>query len=464
MRRGFVGALLTATALTVAVGTNGGGAAAGPVVPAADGQKHCALPAPGGGYESATPEQVGLDPAAVDEAIAYATSHGRGSTQIFRNNCRVAAGALDPVTDQVPTNVFSSTKSVVSILTGIAEGQGRLRLDDPIGQYLPEGAGWGDAAHRAITIRQLLTQTSGLDEAIVSELATTGTDPDVCQEALAQPLVSEPGTDFQYSQRTPDLLACVVQSAVGTDLQDYAQRHLFDPIGIPRDSYVWLRDRSGQSYGYAHLYIPPTQFAKLGLLMQNGGVWEGQRVVPARYVRQVSEPTATNGCYGRLFWTNRGDTCTSANAPQENTVQHRMIPSAPQDLYAMVGALHQNNFMIPSLDMTVTWTGVLGDTTTNPGGFISADLAASDLYHTFFRILMQGVQDQDVPDPGPYTSPPSEYTHDPFNYADPEVLLRDLAANPDCTVLVCNGTVPTSGLAENGEAVTRALLSPLTGS
>jgi hypothetical protein len=119
----------------------------------------------------------------------------------------------------------------------------------------------------------------------------------------------------------------------------------------------------------------------------------------------------------------------------------------------MVGALQQNNFMIPSLNMTVTWTGVLGDTTPNLAGLISASGAASDLYYNFFRILMSGVEDQHVADPGPYVSPPEDFDVNPMNYLNPSVLLSDLVTNPACNVLFCDGTVPTSGLIQNGQAV-----------
>ena len=412
----------------------------------------CELPSAGEGFDQAKPSEVALDPAAVAEAIAYANTHMRLSVQIFRNNCRVAAGALDPVTDHVPYQVWSSTKSVVSILTGIAADKNRLRLDDPIDRYLPHGPGWGDRAHRAITIRQLLSQTSGLREAILAEAATTATDPNVAQEALAQPLTHRPGTHFEYSQRGPDLLAYVVERAVGEDLQDFAQRELFDPLGIPRSSYFWLRDRAGNTYGYAHLFIPPSQFAKLGLLMQNDGVWLGRRILSARYIDQVQKPSPQNGCYSLLFWTNAGKPCTGANIPNAETVNQHMIPSAPHDLYAMVGALQQNNFIIPSLNMTVTWTGVLGDTSTSLTDLLSAG-PASDLYYNFFRILMRGVRDRHIPDPGPYTAPPLDFDVNPTNYADPRVLLRDIAANPRCNIVYCDGTVPTEGLVRNARSI-----------
>jgi CubicO group peptidase (beta-lactamase class C family) len=425
--------------------------------------KHCQLPAAGQSVGSATPAQEDLRSADVANAINYADTHLRASVQIFRNNCRVAAGLLDPITDNVAYEVFSSTKSVISILTGIAYDHHKLKLSDHIGKYLPHGPGWGDKAHRAITIRELLTETAGLRESILAEFASVGTDPNVAREALAQPLIHKPGTFFEYTQRVPDLLAYVVQRAVGEDLQKYAQRHLFEPIGIPLDSYFWLRDRSGNTYGYANLFIPPKQFAKLGLLMVNDGLWRGHRVLSKRYIAKLRTPTKTNRCYGFLFWVNAGNSCTSANIPSAQTIHHRMIPAAPRDLYAMVGALQQNNFIIPSLNLTVTWTGALGDTTTNLPGVLSASGGASDLYDNFFRLLMRGVTDQHIHDPGPYKTPPQDFDIDPVNFISPAVLLTDLVTNPSCNVLLCDGTFPSKGWGEDGAEIGRyvgGLLEP----
>ncbi|RMZ76825.1 hypothetical protein DV738_g4736, partial [Chaetothyriales sp. CBS 135597] len=420
----------------------------------------CSLPGLGDDFEAAEPEAVNLDPDIVNEALAYANTHGRLSVQIFRHNCRVGAGLLDPLTDGIPNNVWSSTKSVVSILTGIAADKGKLHVDDPIGDYLPSGPGWGDEAHRAITIRNLLSQSAGLDEAILAEAATLILDQSASQEALAQPLKYPPGTHFEYSQRVPDLLAFVVQQAVGEDLQDFAQANLFDPLGIPSDSYFWLRDRSGNTYGYALLFIPPTQFAKLGLLLQNNGSWNEQAVVSASWVESLAQSTPTNPCYGWLFWTNHGAPCTGANLPSAQTYQRHLIPSAPEDLFAMVGFLQQNNFIIPSLEMTVTWTGVLGDTELNLAALLSAAPAA-DLYYNFFRILMRAVKDVSIPDPGPWQVDPLELDINPWNYANPEVLLNDIAGNPECNIVFCNGAVPVEGLVENLRAIAETILGLL---
>lgn len=408
--------------------------------------RHCALPKPGEPVETATPRQVGLDPADVQAAVDYAVQHNRLSVRIHRHNCLVATGPLEPVASQIPWNVFSSTKSVVSLATGVAWADGKLDLHDPIGRYLPDGL--GDRAHRQITVRDLLTETAGLKQSILSETGSVGSEPNVAKAALALPIVHEPGTYFEYTQRVPDLLAYVVARAVGRDFQEYVQKRIFDPIGIEPESYFWLRDRAGNTYGYAHLFIKPEAFSRIGLLLGNGGRWRGQEVISPSYVRRLSSPTRRNPCYGFLFWVNRGDSCVTASIPSRRTLDHRMIPSAPRSLFATVGAFQQNNFMLPRQDLVVTWTGLGGDFTIDPQGTMSANPGAT-LFHDFFRKLLRGVEDQDLPDRGPYPGDPPNFDFDVDQFADPLILAGGLGLGPDapedCNVLVCGEDDLTAG-------------------
>jgi hypothetical protein len=254
----------------------------------------------------------------------------------------------------------------------------------------------------------------------------------------------------------PDLLSFVVQQAIGQDIQDFAQTHLFGPLGIAKTDFFWLRDRSGITYGYANLFIKPSDFAKLGLFMQNNGVWNGQRLLSSSYIQQATAPSPKNPCYSFLFWNNMGSPCTAANIPSTETLNRTAVPSAPQDLYAMVGALQQNNFIIPSLDMTVTWTGILGDYTADPPQFLSA--SPGPLYWDFFRILMRAVEDVKVPDAGPYRSPPLDLDFNPSNYLSIPVILTDLFPSKFCNVVFCSSTVPIQGLVQNIQAIVGTIL------
>lgn len=400
--------------------------------------RDCRVPVGHEQPETAAPGEVGIDQAKLDEAIEFAASRMRTNIQVYRHDCLIGRGPLNDVTDNQPWNLFSGTKSVVSMLAGVAYTQGKLDLNSPIGTYLPDNM--GDAAHRAITVRDLLTQTSGLDQSIISEAGTAflDADPNIVKQTLALPIQHEPGTFFEYTQHGPDLLAYVIQSAVGEDLQRFAQDSLFSPLGIEEGDYFWARDRSGHTYGYAFLYLPPVDFARLGLLMLNNGQWRDERIIAADYIDQARSPSDTNHCYGFLFWVNDSP-CTGPSIPSRQTIDLAPLPGMPDDAYAMVGFLQQNNFIVPSLDLLVTWNGFLGDVSPDPTTVISASLN-SELYHTFLRKLAAAFEVPDLPDPGPY-EPTFNLDFEPDQVIDSDVLLGALGLGPDapedCNVIDC---------------------------
>lgn len=445
-RKFFVNVLVVVLAVvasvTAMVGTRAPAAAAPPPLAS------CAQPA-GALPTVMAPERLGVDKAGLDDAIAFAASRMRTHIQVFRNNCLIGSGPLNEVTGDVPWNLFSSTKSVISMLAGIAYTQHRLDLNASIARYLPPGE--ADAAHARITVADLLTQTSGLSQSILSEAVTAGldVDPNIAKQALALPVTHRPGTFFEYTQHGPDLLAYVVQRAVGEDLQQFAQRNLFGPLGIDAHDYYWARDRSGNTYGYAFLFMPPADYARLGLLMAGDGVWRSQRIIDSDYITRLRTPSPTNHCYGYLFWVNSSP-CTGPSFPSRQTVDQAPLAGLPSDAYAMVGFLQQNNFIVPSLGLMVSWNGFLGDVSPDPATDLSAS-PISELYHTFFRKLVAAFRSPRLPDPGPYL-PAMNLNLDPMQFADPNITLGALGIGPDapgdCTVLSCGNTplrAPLSG-------------------
>src|SRR4051794_36405272 len=160
------------------------------------GQQSCALPSPGHDFTATSPASVGVDPAAVDAAIARLAPQFTVSLRIYRHNCLIGQTANDATAADAQASLFSMTKSVVGLGVGRAVTLGKLSVDDPIGRYLP-GL---DAAHAAITVRDLLTETSGLKFAWVNDLA--GSAEDSVGEAMSMPIIHPPGTYFEYAQTT----------------------------------------------------------------------------------------------------------------------------------------------------------------------------------------------------------------------------------------------------------------------
>lgn len=386
------------------------------------GSVSCAVTS-GRDLERARPDQVGLDAAKLTEALQFAAGRNRLNVQVFRHNCLVGEGPRNAETGKTAWNVWSVTKSVVSLLAGIAADRGRLDISVPIDRYLP--AGLGDAEHRSITVEHLLTESSGMKVGALSEgiTAVIPVDPNSAVQALAVELINPPGTAFSYSQRNVDLLSYVIELAIGEPLQQFAQRELFDPLGIPRDDYYWATDRAGHTYGYAHLMIPPDDLSKIGLLVHNQGSWAGKRIVSAQYLERARQPSPQNSCYGYLFWIGAG--CAESPA------------FMPSDTYFMSGLGLQNIFFVPSLDLMVVWTGTFGNVTAyGPSGILAHP---EELPHEFFRRLFTAFTDTAVPSAGPYVEPALDF--EPARLVDANILLAVFGigpgAYPNCSVFSC---------------------------
>jgi CubicO group peptidase (beta-lactamase class C family) len=108
------------------------------------------------------------------------------------------------------------------------------------------------------------------------------------------PLLSDPGTEFHYSNLTSHLLGVIVARACSTDLKSYGQEHLFSPI----DAEVgdWTADADNYNWGFAEIYVTAHDMAKFGLLYLNHGEYEGNRVLSAAWVRE-SLQTYSEGMY-----------------------------------------------------------------------------------------------------------------------------------------------------------------------
>ncbi|NUS44356.1 MAG: serine hydrolase [Mycobacteriaceae bacterium] len=378
------------TALGVVVGAAANAAAAPGHPEPGHGARQCTVQS-GRSPQTAVPEEVGLDGPALAQAVSFAAGRNRTNVQVYRHNCLVAAGPHNAETGHVAWNVWSVTKTVVSMVTGIAVDEGKLDIHAPIDRYLPPGV--GDRAHRAIKVVDLLTETSGLRQGVATEGVTAILQVDTNNpvQALALPMDYRPGTRFVYSQRTVDLLVYVVQRAIGEDFQAFAQRKLFDPMGIHSSDYFWARDRAGNTYGYAHLMIPPDDLAKVGLLMANRGRWADRQLVSARYMDAATTPTDTNRCYGYLIWLS-GWGCWGDST------------GLPPGAFTASGMMSQHTLVLPHLDMMISWTGLGGSV--NPDGIIGQLDSGAELIHTFMRGLLGSVRDTPTRVPGPYIQPP----------------------------------------------------------
>jgi CubicO group peptidase (beta-lactamase class C family) len=192
----------------------------------------------------------------------------------------------------------SVSKSVTSTLIGIAKRNGApLDLNAAV---LPLFEGFrtrkDDARWRALTLRHLLTMTSGIEW---DETTVTYTDPkNSCaamegsenwvQFVLDQKMAAEPGKGFVYNSGVTELLGQILKNATGKDPDAYAGEHLFGPLGI--EGWYWKKTPSGLSDTEGGLYLSARDLAKIGYLYSKDGVWEGKRILPEGWVTESTAP------------------------------------------------------------------------------------------------------------------------------------------------------------------------------
>jgi CubicO group peptidase (beta-lactamase class C family) len=199
-------------------------------------------------------------------------------------------------TYQAPIMAMSSTKSVTGILVGMLIDDGKIKsIDEPVCSYVKE---WCAGPKGKVTLRHLLTMTSGLPRMFSEGVSSVG---DKNPFVIGLSLTTEPGTKWDYSNEGVQLLSPILDKAAGEPVQEYARKRLFEPLGM-RGTRLHL-DTMGHAWTYADMETTPRDFARLGVLMLNKGVWQGKRIVSESWVKQMTTPSQTlNPRYGLLWW------------------------------------------------------------------------------------------------------------------------------------------------------------------
>ena len=268
------------------------------------------------GWETALPEEQGLDSVKLAEALETIRQRSLHihSLLVIRNGYLVADAIYYPYDGQTPHNLASVTKSFMTTLIGIAADQGKLSLNQPVLSFFPERtvANRDDRKER-MTVAHLASMSSGMeclgtpdypDEPTLAGMEASG---DWVQFALDLPMATEPGTTWAYCSPGSHLLSAILTRATGLSALAFARQHLFEPLGI--GEVLWPQDAQGYSHGWGDLYLYPRDAAKLGYLWLRQGVWDGRPVVAQRWVEDSAKPhTRTPGTddYGYGWWLPRG--------------------------------------------------------------------------------------------------------------------------------------------------------------
>lgn len=242
--------------------------------------------------------------------------------------------------------IQSDTKSIVSILMGIAFEKGFIKnIDQPILDFFPEITPANLSADKqAITIEHLLMMAPGLQCRDSYRYKWRGIyemrqSADWTQFMLDLPMAEAPGTRFEYCNGASFLLSAIIQKATGLQTLEFAENHLFSHLGITE--LRWPANPQGITIGWGEMRLKPRDMAKIGYMMLKGGKWQGKQIVSRSWVDDSTQTHIKAGRYdyGYQWW--RG------NAVKDN----RVI-----DAIWAWGHGGQFIFVLPALDLVAVFT------------------------------------------------------------------------------------------------------------
>jgi len=229
--------------------------------------------------------------AGIDYLIENRETYRVHSVVVIRNDRVVLDTRFYPFSTEWRHDIASVTKSFVSTLVGIAIDQGYLdSIDQRVLDFFPNYTiANRNARKERMTLEHLLRMRSGFEcdptnsEATLTEMTNSA---DWVQFALDLPMADEPGQRFVYCSPNIHLLSAILERATGVSTLEFAQQHLFRPLGIL--DVEWLIDPQGIYRGWGDLHLKPLDMTKLGSLYLNQGRWRGRQIVSSWWTEEAT--------------------------------------------------------------------------------------------------------------------------------------------------------------------------------
>lgn len=323
-------------------------------------------------------DRAGIDGGQLDALVASAFTQSNTRALVIVLDGRLLAEGYGPgFAPDMALPGWSMAKTATAALVGVLVGQGRLSVaaPAPVAAWRAPGDPRG-----GITLEHLLHMTSGLDFSEVHLYPFADVNrmlwhaPDTAGFTAARPPRDPPGKIWHYASGTTNVIARIVCDTVGGGLAGcaaFAREALFAPLGMR--GAVFEPDAAGTLIGSSFLHAPARDWARLGQLLLDDGVWREKRVLPAGWVGYMLRPApaARRGRYGAQVWLNAGES-SAGIAPGDQ----RPWPGLPRDTFMARGFEQQFVTVVPSRRLVVVRLGRDSPTGFSQERFVARLLAA----------------------------------------------------------------------------------------
>ena len=316
---------------------------------------------PTDGWRSCRPEEVGINSLRLLQAywIAANPEFNTQGLVIIKDGYIVGETYFRGFEPTDRHTSYSVAKSFSSAVIGIAIDKGYIAdVNEKVYEYYPQ---WQqpetDPRKQQITIRHLLTMTSGIEwneddyyeDPSENDAFIMYSRPCLYEYVLDKPMENNPGETWYYSTGNSELLTGIIEEATDSTLYQFALVNLLTPIGLT--DIGWHHDDAGHSCAGSGVVATVREFAKLGFLYLHNGEWDGRRIVPEAWIEESLQPVSSDVTwYGYHWWLRRALTA------DPNT-------SIPPSTFIAWGIYTQQIFVIPEKQLVIARVGSDGDPT-----------------------------------------------------------------------------------------------------
>ncbi len=294
-------------------------------------------------WESITPEQLNWNDDKLEDLYEYLETKNSKGFIVLKNGRIVIEKYFNGHSQNENWNWYSAGKTLVSATVGVAHQESLLSIDDKSSDYL--GDNWSSLTTEKqdlITIKNHLSMSTGLQDHVGETLKWICTSPS-CFEYQA-----DAGTRWAYHQGAFTVLKDIVTNATGINFEDFFYTTIRDKIGM---------NGSWNQQTLLTLYSSDTRsMARWGLLIENEGVWDTKTIINKNYYdAMINTSQDINKSYGYLWWLNGKESYMGTTT--QLVTSGSLVPNAPNDMIAALGANDQKIYIVPSKDLVVVRCG-----------------------------------------------------------------------------------------------------------
>ncbi len=300
-------------------------------------------PLEGDSWETVTPSQLQWNAKNEQDLYDYLRTNKTKGFIILKNGRIVVEKYFNGHSQGADWEWYSAAKSLTATFVGVAQDEGIIDINNKTSDYL--GADWSQLTvdkQDLVTVRHHLTMTTGLTPHIGDFI------PWICTLPSCLEYTADAGTRWAYHQGAFMLLQEIITESTGTPFQEYCKTKVADKIGMNGN---WKT-----SLGL-NIYMSNTRsMARFGLLMHNKGVWDENTVVSEPYFNEMTNTSQDlNKSYGYLWWLNGKENYLGTT--EQTVFPGPLVPNAPDDTFAALGANDQKIYVIPSKDLVIVRCG-----------------------------------------------------------------------------------------------------------